>query len=245
MQVGSRSSPERVTVLAPTGRLDHVSAPALQERVKRLVEAGDLHIVLDLDGVSFVDSTGLGALVAGLKRARQEGGDLRIARPNQQVRLLLEMTSLNRVLRPYEAVEEASRYAGPELSVLVSCDATAEHLGVVHEALARFWRRMGAPPSPDWRLRFELAVSEVAANIIEHARPQLMYLRLSRDQGRVVAEFTDAGRELTSADRPGLAALAGDLAERGRGLALSRAVVDEMRYERMGLTNRWRLVKRI
>ena len=55
-----------------------------------------------------MDSSGLGAIVGGLKAARNAGGELRIARANQQVLLVLDLTSLNRVLTPYETVEEAS-----------------------------------------------------------------------------------------------------------------------------------------
>jgi anti-sigma B factor antagonist len=99
---------ERVTVVAPRGRLDMASAPEFRESVKRLVESGSTHLVVDLHDVSFVDSSGLGAIVGGLKAARNMGGELRIARANQQVLLVLDLTSLNRVLTPYETVAEAA-----------------------------------------------------------------------------------------------------------------------------------------
>lgn len=83
------------------------SAPAFREQVKQLVESGVTRLVVDLGEVSFVDSSGLGAVIGGLKLARQAGGDLRVARANQQVLLVLDLTSLNRVLRPYGTVEEA------------------------------------------------------------------------------------------------------------------------------------------
>ncbi len=54
-----------------------------------------------------MDSSGLGALVASLKRARQAGGDLRIASLTPQVQMVLQLTNLDRVLRPYASVEEA------------------------------------------------------------------------------------------------------------------------------------------
>jgi anti-sigma B factor antagonist len=107
VQIDLQQAHERVTVLAPKGRLDMSSAPAFRERVKQLVESGQTQLVVDLEEVSFVDSSGLGAVIGGLKVARQAGGDLRIARPNQQVLLVLDLTSLNRVLRPYGSLEEA------------------------------------------------------------------------------------------------------------------------------------------
>ena len=97
-----------VMVIAPRGRLDMASAPEFRESVKRLVEAGSNHLVVDLHEISFVDSSGLGAIVGGLKAARHAGGDLHIARANQQVLLVLDLTSLNRVLEPYATIEEAA-----------------------------------------------------------------------------------------------------------------------------------------
>jgi len=93
--------------MAPKGRLDMASAPAFRERVKQLVDSGSHRLLVDLGEVSFVDSSGLGAVIGGLKVARQAGGDLRIARPNEQVKLVLELTSLNRLLQPYGTLEEA------------------------------------------------------------------------------------------------------------------------------------------
>jgi len=56
-----------------------------------------------------VDSSGLGALIGGLKTARQADGDLRIAAPTEQVATVLGLTNLDRVLRPFATVEDAVR----------------------------------------------------------------------------------------------------------------------------------------
>jgi anti-sigma B factor antagonist len=64
-------------------------------------------LTIDLNECEFMDSSGLGAIIGGLKVARQAGGDLRIARLTPQVRTVLELTNLDRVLRPYESVQEA------------------------------------------------------------------------------------------------------------------------------------------
>jgi anti-anti-sigma factor len=89
------------------GRLDLVSARDLRRCVDEAVDAGTPNVVVDLSGVTFVDSSGLGALIGGLKRTRQAGGELRIASPANQVRMVLELTKLVRVLRPYETFDEA------------------------------------------------------------------------------------------------------------------------------------------
>jgi len=234
---------KRVTVLGPKGRLDVDSALDFRERVKGLVESGVSQLVVDLGDVSFVDSTGLGAIIGGLRRTRQVGGDLRIARPREEVRMLLELTSLDRVLRPYESLEEALPGPGTGHQVEVWCDSNGDQLALVHDALARFWAEMESPPAEAWRMRFEVAVSEIAANIVEHAQAQVMHLRLAADAERVTAEFEDAGRSWAGAPEVELAP--DELAERGRGLILARRAVDEVGYERDGTTNRWHLAKRL
>jgi anti-sigma B factor antagonist len=94
-------------VLRPSGRLDLASAPALKQLITELVADGSLCLVIDLETVGFIDSSGLGALISGLKLARHAGGDLRIARPNEQAALILQLTALERVLHPYATPEEA------------------------------------------------------------------------------------------------------------------------------------------
>ena len=95
------------TVLVGTGRLNMVRAPKLREVVAEVVAAGHHHLVLDMAGIEFVDSSGLGALVGCLKAARQAGGDLRIANVGPQVRMVLQLTGMDRVLTPYDSVDEA------------------------------------------------------------------------------------------------------------------------------------------
>lgn len=95
------------TVISPHGRLDMVSAPQLRTLVSDTVAAGSNRVIIDLGETQFIDSSGLGALIAGLKTTRQAGGDLRIARPNDQVQMVLELTQMHTVLRPYRSVEAA------------------------------------------------------------------------------------------------------------------------------------------
>jgi anti-sigma B factor antagonist len=97
-----------VAVLSCSGRLNMVTAPGLRDAVRTSVAEGFTRVVVNLTETSFVDSSGLGALVAGLKDTRQAGGDLRIAGPSKQVLTVLTLTNLNKVLRPYPTVDEAT-----------------------------------------------------------------------------------------------------------------------------------------
>jgi anti-sigma B factor antagonist len=94
-------------VIRPHGRLNLLAAPRMREVVAQSVSQGRPRIVVDLSGTTFMDSSGLGSLVAGLKTARQGGGNLRIAGLTPQVEMVLTLTNLDRVLRPYASVEDA------------------------------------------------------------------------------------------------------------------------------------------
>jgi anti-anti-sigma factor len=101
------SSRGDAVILAPGGRLDLVSAPQLKKLADDMVANGRARIVVDLSGVSFMDSSGLGALIGGLKSARQAVGDLRIAGATEQVLAVLQLTNMDRILRPYPTVQDA------------------------------------------------------------------------------------------------------------------------------------------
>lgn len=96
-----------VGVIRPVGRLNMVSAPRLGANIDALISDGTVRLVVDLAGADFIDSSGLGALITGLKKTRQAGGDLRLANPTAQVTAVLEMTNLNRVLQPVSSVDGA------------------------------------------------------------------------------------------------------------------------------------------
>jgi serine/threonine-protein kinase RsbW len=125
----------------------------------------------------------------------------------------------------------------------LECQAGVDQLDTVHDTLDRFWEGIGAVPDERWRMLFEVAVSEIAANIMEHAHPTVMNVRLSAVPDRVVAEFTDTGHDWEAPPEP--AEFLDELAERGRGLTLARTACDEVAYERVGAVNHWRLVKRL
>jgi len=94
-------------VVVVRGRLDMVAAPRLREELANVVGDGGSSVIVDLGETTFVDSSGLGAVIAGLKAARQAGGDLRICGATGQVQVALELTNLGKVFRSYASVDEA------------------------------------------------------------------------------------------------------------------------------------------
>ena len=97
-------------VIRTPRRLNLVNAPRLTAVVNQVIASGRSRIVVDLSGTEFIDSSGLGALVSSLKRARQAGGDLRIAGLAPQVQAVFELTNLNRVLKTVPAADIAAAF---------------------------------------------------------------------------------------------------------------------------------------
>lgn len=94
----NRVATSGATVVMATGRLNLTSAASLRTQLSDLIAAGYTKIVVDLSRAVAIDSSGIGALIASLKAARAGGGDLRISSPNDQVRSVLRLTNLSRVL---------------------------------------------------------------------------------------------------------------------------------------------------
>lgn len=98
----------RYVVLAPSGRFTLVTAPSVKARIDQLVAGGQSRIVVDLSGVDYIDSSGLGALIGALKSTRSASGDLRIAAVGEQVKAVLHLTNIDRILVPFETSEAAA-----------------------------------------------------------------------------------------------------------------------------------------
>lgn len=95
-------------VLRPVGRLNLVTAPALRQAVADQIALGRARLIVDLADVEFMDSSGLGALIGALKTTREAGGDLRIAAPGEQVAMVLALSNVDRILKPYPSVDAAA-----------------------------------------------------------------------------------------------------------------------------------------
>ena len=94
-------------VLAVAGEVDVYTAPRLREKLVELVSQGKHQIVVDLEGVDFLDSTGLGVLVGGLKRLRSHEGDLSLVCTRQRILKVFEITGLTKVFSIFGSVDEA------------------------------------------------------------------------------------------------------------------------------------------
>lgn len=86
------------TEIVLTGDLDTWTSPRLRARLTQLIADGHTSLVIDLAGVAFMDSSGLGTLIAVLKRVRQVGGEMALRSPTPPVLRALEIRGLTGVL---------------------------------------------------------------------------------------------------------------------------------------------------
>jgi anti-sigma B factor antagonist len=91
--------PSGIHVLTASGEIDLFTAPDLREAATAALDAGAQRIVVDLSGVRFLDSTGLGVLIAILKRLRPAGGQFAIVNTNPTTAATFSITGLDDVLR--------------------------------------------------------------------------------------------------------------------------------------------------
>lgn len=96
-------------VLKPTGDLDVYTVGSLRDAIADILEHNDPKVVVDLDGVPFMDSSGLGALMGGVRRLREAGGDLAIACTREQHLKLFTITGFGEGVSIAPTVDEAAQ----------------------------------------------------------------------------------------------------------------------------------------
>jgi anti-sigma B factor antagonist len=91
------SDPPSATVVLD-GEIDIATAPAIRRLLLAAISGGDVHLTVDVSGVTFIGAAGIGVLVAAANRAREAGGGLSLLAPSPQVRWLLDVLHLDAIL---------------------------------------------------------------------------------------------------------------------------------------------------
>ncbi len=97
-----------VAVLAVSGEVDVATVPRLREQLHALVASGTPRIVVNLDAVDFLDSTGLGVLVGALKRVKAHDGSLSLVCTQDKILKIFKITGLTKVFPIHPSVSEAT-----------------------------------------------------------------------------------------------------------------------------------------
>ncbi len=96
-------------VYEPSGMVDGTKAIQFRQEIQKLLQTNPKVIVIDFKDVTFMDSSGLGALVLSLKTVRAAGAKLFLCSVNEQVMMLLELTDMHKVFRIFESREELEK----------------------------------------------------------------------------------------------------------------------------------------
>ncbi len=100
-------SKDGIVVVDVEGEIDIYTAPRLRELLIDLVSKGNYQIVVNMDKVEFLDSTGLGVLVGGLRRVRAHDGSLDLVCTRERILKIFRITGLTKVFGIHETVDQA------------------------------------------------------------------------------------------------------------------------------------------
>jgi len=104
--ISSRDEGE-LTIVEATGEVDASSAGRFRDELNRALADAKPHAIVDLTGVPFLDSTGLGVLVGRLKAVRVRGGDLALVISDERLLRNFQITGLDQVFRLHDTVDQA------------------------------------------------------------------------------------------------------------------------------------------
>jgi anti-sigma B factor antagonist len=95
------------TIIEVGGEIDVYTAPKLRDRISELVADGNYNLVIDMENVDFLDSTGLGVLVGGLKKLRAHDGSMQLICTQERLLKIFRITQLAKVFAIYESQADA------------------------------------------------------------------------------------------------------------------------------------------
>jgi anti-anti-sigma factor len=95
-----------VKIIQPSGILDGITVNSLRREISDIVEGGANIVLVDFQDVTFMNSSGLGALVSILRSVRSTGAELFICSLSEQVKMIFELTKMDRVFKPFANRDE-------------------------------------------------------------------------------------------------------------------------------------------
>ncbi len=106
LSLDARQSDGR-TIVSVGGEIDVYTAPKLRDVISELVAEGHYHLIIDLEKVEFLDSTGLGVLVGGLKKARTHDGSIELVCSQERLLKIFRITGLAKVFTIHDSEKAA------------------------------------------------------------------------------------------------------------------------------------------
>jgi len=99
-----------ICTITLSGEVDVYTAPRLKETLIETIESGCANVIVNLEDVGFIDSSGLGVLVGGLRRAKERSGAIRLVCTRENILKIFRITGLDKVFPILESAEEARQF---------------------------------------------------------------------------------------------------------------------------------------
>src|SRR5262245_12916823 len=107
MEISRQALEPDITLLQLKGRLDARGSEQVKAALQELSEMDQVKIIVDLQNVPFIDSSGLAALVSGLRTIREKGGTITLSGAQTQAQVVFRLTMLDRIFAIHPTFQEA------------------------------------------------------------------------------------------------------------------------------------------
>jgi anti-sigma B factor antagonist len=107
IKVNVKAADDKAFVIEVQGEIDVYTSPRVKESINDLIEKGNYNLVINLEGVRYIDSTGLGVLIGALKKVREHNGRIILICNNPQIKKIFNITGLVKIFEIFKTEEEA------------------------------------------------------------------------------------------------------------------------------------------
>ncbi|HET7812975.1 MAG: STAS domain-containing protein [Candidatus Baltobacteraceae bacterium] len=109
IKVNVREAQGQTYVVDLNGEIDVYTSPKVKDAIGDLIDKGHYNLVINLEKVRYIDSTGLGVLIGGLKRVREHGGTVNLVCTNPQIKKIFDITGLVKIFGIYDDEDAAMK----------------------------------------------------------------------------------------------------------------------------------------
>ena len=109
IKVQVREADDDAYVVELGGEIDVYTSPKVKDAITELIDQGHYNLVINLEKVRYIDSTGLGVLIGGLKRVREHGGTVNLVCTNPQIKKIFDITGLVKIFGIYDDEQGAKK----------------------------------------------------------------------------------------------------------------------------------------
>ena len=105
-----KSTDKGYALLSLIGDLDMWTLPAAKERVQGLIDQNKVKVIMDLEKMNYIDSSGLGFFIGTLKKLRDKGGDLILINLNAYIYGIFKLIQLLHIIKTFDTLDEANKH---------------------------------------------------------------------------------------------------------------------------------------